>query len=65
MGETAPFWRFSADSYPDLEETVAVQPTLKKTDRSLNGSVSDTSRVHTFQMLLMLFASTGYSNSDL
>lgn len=23
MGEDAPFWRFSAASYPDLEETIS------------------------------------------
>ncbi|KAL3520459.1 hypothetical protein ACH5RR_018608 [Cinchona calisaya] len=44
MGETAPFWSFSAASYPDLEETVPVQPTLKNIDKSPNGNASDASR---------------------
>ncbi|KAJ0969349.1 hypothetical protein J5N97_022226 [Dioscorea zingiberensis] len=37
MGESAPFWRFSAASYPDLEEVVAPDALLRAT----NGSFSD------------------------
>ncbi|MQM03556.1 hypothetical protein Taro_036342 [Colocasia esculenta] len=29
MGETAPFWRFSAASYPDLEGSIPVDPVTK------------------------------------
>lgn len=30
MGEDAPFWRFSAASYPDLEESNTRTPLAKK-----------------------------------
>ncbi|KAA8544401.1 hypothetical protein F0562_022413 [Nyssa sinensis] len=36
MGESAPFWRFSAASYPDLEETMSVD-TLGARKRALDG----------------------------
>ncbi|KAF8402416.1 hypothetical protein HHK36_013371 [Tetracentron sinense] len=42
MGETAPFWRFSAASYPDLEGTTPVDDLVGNTNRTLNG-VSDLS----------------------
>ena len=35
MGASAPFWRFSADSYPDLEETMPIRTPLQNTE--LNG----------------------------
>ncbi|KAK9692237.1 hypothetical protein RND81_09G250800 [Saponaria officinalis] len=35
MGQTAPFWRFSAASYPDLEEK-AVDALVKSAKRSMN-----------------------------
>ena len=47
MGETAPFWRFSAASYPDLEGTVPAQPILKNRDTLSGGNSSDPPRVHT------------------
>ncbi|CAI9108411.1 OLC1v1007994C2 [Oldenlandia corymbosa var. corymbosa] len=37
MGESAPFWRFSAASYPDLEETMPVSTVLSTTKRTRNG----------------------------
>lgn len=44
MGETAPFWRFSAASYPDLQRTRAIgddsatkQIIKKHTNGNLNG----------------------------
>ncbi|KAL2941418.1 Acetolactate synthase small subunit 2 chloroplastic [Bienertia sinuspersici] len=37
MGETAPFWRFSAASYPDLEEK-PVAALVETTKRSINGN---------------------------
>lgn len=46
MGETAPFWRFSAASYPDLQETIPDRPTRKYIKRASNGSASDTSEVN-------------------
>ncbi|GAB2277143.1 Acetolactate synthase small subunit 1, chloroplastic [Dionaea muscipula] len=38
MGETAPFWRFSASSYPNLEEKIPVNELLESAKRSLNGN---------------------------
>lgn len=35
MGASAPFWRFSAASYPDLEETIPVGAPLRNVE--LNG----------------------------
>ncbi|CBI23353.3 hypothetical protein VitviT2T_010549 [Vitis vinifera] len=40
MGETAPFWRFSAASYPDLEETIPVNALVRNVKRPLNGNPS-------------------------
>eukprot|EP00262_Sarcandra_glabra_P012632 TRINITY_DN328_c2_g1_i1.p1 TRINITY_DN328_c2_g1~~TRINITY_DN328_c2_g1_i1.p1 ORF type:complete len:489 (-),score=76.63 TRINITY_DN328_c2_g1_i1:214-1680(-) len=34
MGETAPFWRFSAASYPDLEGTIPLNSLVETTNRS-------------------------------
>ncbi|KAL6976113.1 Acetolactate synthase small subunit 1, chloroplastic [Sarracenia purpurea var. burkii] len=42
MGETAPFWRYSAASYPDLEGTMPIDASARNTKRTLNGP-SDTS----------------------
>ncbi|XP_038880023.1 acetolactate synthase small subunit 2, chloroplastic-like isoform X2 [Benincasa hispida] len=39
MGETAPFWRFSAASYPDLEDSRPVDPFVGDAIQSLNGKV--------------------------
>ncbi|KAL5726305.1 acetolactate synthase [Ranunculus cassubicifolius] len=36
MGESAPFWRFSAASYPDLETSVPVDTVFRTTDRAPN-----------------------------
>ncbi|GAB4835336.1 Acetolactate synthase small subunit 2, chloroplastic [Ancistrocladus abbreviatus] len=44
MGETAPFWRFSASSYPDLEEKTPSNALLETAKRSLNGSHTTLSR---------------------
>ncbi|KAK6144927.1 hypothetical protein DH2020_021747 [Rehmannia glutinosa] len=47
MGETAPFWRFSAASYPDLEGTVPIEAsnTASKQviDKCTNGKLTATS----------------------
>ncbi|KAF6167737.1 hypothetical protein GIB67_017232, partial [Kingdonia uniflora] len=37
MGENAPFWRFSAASYPDLEGTMPIDAMAAPTPRVLNG----------------------------
>ncbi|XP_052173047.1 acetolactate synthase small subunit 1, chloroplastic isoform X2 [Diospyros lotus] len=42
MGESAPFWRYSAASYPDLEGTTPVDISVQKRKRTLDGD-SDTS----------------------
>ncbi|KAM7272623.1 hypothetical protein ACFE04_027286 [Oxalis oulophora] len=42
MGETAPFWRFSAASYPDLEKEINDKALIQK-KRSLNGNASASS----------------------
>jgi hypothetical protein len=47
MGETAPFWRFSAASYPDLERSAAIG-LVANANQSHNGNVSTSSRVCTF-----------------
>ncbi|XP_034211498.1 acetolactate synthase small subunit 1, chloroplastic-like isoform X2 [Prunus dulcis] len=44
MGETAPFWRFSAASYPDLEKSMAIDDLAVKANRSLNVDASTASR---------------------
>lgn len=47
MGETAPFWRFSAASYPDLEDSRPVDSFVGDAIQSFNGKVP-TSTVCTF-----------------
>ena len=42
MGESAPFWRFSAASYPDLEGEIQENISVETTNSILN-SESDTS----------------------
>ncbi|CAK9134616.1 unnamed protein product [Ilex paraguariensis] len=44
MGETAPFWRFSAASYPDLEGTNPVGSLMASTARPSSGNPSTTAR---------------------
>ncbi|PSR92828.1 Acetolactate synthase small subunit 1 like [Actinidia chinensis var. chinensis] len=44
LGETAPFWRFSAASYPDLEGTVPAGALLAKPSMALNGKPNTSSR---------------------
>lgn len=60
MGETAPFWRFSAASYPDLEEK-AINTAVKSAKRSItrdsgSSSVSeDLFLEHSTDFLLTFF----------
>ncbi|CAN6553241.1 unnamed protein product [Malus baccata var. baccata] len=44
MGATAPFWRFSADSYPDLEKSPSDGALAVKANRTLNGDAVTASR---------------------
>ncbi|KAJ6807513.1 acetolactate synthase small subunit 2, chloroplastic-like [Iris pallida] len=37
MGATAPFWRFSAASYPDLKGTVSASSLLMSTEKAIDG----------------------------
>lgn len=53
MGETAPFWRFSATSYPDLQETVPSDALLGNLTRPLNGNCSTSSSVSTLLLQLV------------
>lgn len=46
MGETAPFWRFSAASYPDLERTMSDDEVAVKPKHSANGAASIASQVY-------------------
>ncbi|EXC24930.1 hypothetical protein L484_011796 [Morus notabilis] len=43
MGETAPFWRFSASSYPDLERSVPVDGLVTNTNHSPNAASTSSS----------------------
>ncbi|XP_024045952.1 acetolactate synthase small subunit 1, chloroplastic isoform X3 [Citrus clementina] len=44
LGDTAPFWNFSAASYPDLEEKKRTGIVIPETNQSLNGNANvDTS----------------------
>uniref|UniRef100_A0A7N0U0T4 ACT domain-containing protein n=1 Tax=Kalanchoe fedtschenkoi TaxID=63787 RepID=A0A7N0U0T4_KALFE len=44
MGESAPFWRFSAASYPDLKETKLVDSIPTTVTEPVNGNLSASSR---------------------
>ncbi|KAK6915792.1 Acetolactate synthase, small subunit, C-terminal [Dillenia turbinata] len=44
MGESAPFWRFSAASYPDLEGTRPVDTAFRTSNKRLGSNVSNSSR---------------------
>lgn len=46
MGETAPFWRFSAASYPDLEKTMSDDDLVVKANRPTNSDASVASQVY-------------------
>lgn len=48
LGDTAPFWNFSAASYPDLEEKKRTGIFIPETNQSLNGNanVDTSSRVY-------------------
>ncbi|KAJ4800873.1 Acetolactate synthase small subunit [Rhynchospora pubera] len=43
IGASAPFWRFSAASYPDLEEPVLQKSGLSSMDKTVNGTIESSS----------------------
>lgn len=45
MGASAPFWRFSAASYPDLEDAMPVQSFAGAADRIIPGETDISSGV--------------------
>ena len=47
MGATAPFWRFSAASYPDLEKSTSDDDIAVKANGTLNSDAGTASRVYT------------------
>lgn len=48
MGETAPFWRFSAASYPDLEDSMPVNSVKKPTKIVFTSDSNSSSGVLSF-----------------
>ncbi|OMO59414.1 Acetolactate synthase, small subunit [Corchorus capsularis] len=72
MGESAPFWRFSAASYPDLQEIVPVSTLAGARDRSIineadisgGGDVYPVESSDVFTMNQVLDAHWGVLNAD-
>lgn len=58
MGETAPFWNFSAASYPDLERAVPNGAVVPKNNGSLNGNTSTSSGVYISESVLCSYFSS-------
>lgn len=61
MGETAPFWKFSAASYPDLEESIPVDAisnnkTPPSIEKPCNGTLNNVSKVYSKTDALQLFS---------
>ena len=48
MGETAPFWGFSAASYPDLKGRSTDRGVIRNAKRLLNGDANTYSKVCSF-----------------
>lgn len=49
MGESAPFWRFSAASYPDLEGAMSagtISRTIKRTPNGESMSMAEVCKLH-------------------
>lgn len=58
MGETAPFWRFSAASYPDLRATIPIKDdnvSKQIIGKNTNGKLNGVSGVHT--LLIFVYSS--------
>lgn len=72
MGESAPFWRFSAASYPDLEATMSADAVLRaakrirdeKSDTSTGGDVYPVEPADDFYVSPVLDAHWGVLNDD-
>lgn len=54
MGETAPFWRFSAASYPDLEGTRPVDAVMSTQNGIVNPDPTTSLRVCLYKAKFML-----------
>lgn len=48
IGESAPFWRFSAASYPDLGAPNLQKPILGSVDKTFNGTIESSPRVSVY-----------------
>lgn len=48
IGESAPFWRFSAASYPDLGTPNLEKPILGSVDKTVNGTIESSSGVSAY-----------------
>ncbi|XP_022149113.1 acetolactate synthase small subunit 2, chloroplastic-like [Momordica charantia] len=46
LGASAPFWRYSAASYPDLEEMMAVNASMGTENKAFNSELSESGPVH-------------------
>lgn len=57
MGESAPFWRYSAASYPDLEGAMPVDPFVGKRKTTLKGESDTSVRVSVYIDLYLLILS--------
>ncbi|KAJ6840488.1 acetolactate synthase small subunit 2, chloroplastic-like [Iris pallida] len=72
MGSTAPFWRFSAASYPDLDGTTSASPLLRSTDKAIvedlelssGGDVYPVEPYNVFSMNQILDAHWGILHDD-
>ncbi|KAG8369389.1 hypothetical protein BUALT_Bualt14G0006100 [Buddleja alternifolia] len=72
MGESAPFWRFSAASYPDLEEARPVntvsrtikQTSIEKSDTSIGGDVYPVESADDISINQVLDAHWGVLNDE-
>lgn len=60
MGETAPFWRFSAASYPDLEETIPTNALFRNVKRSLNGNSNTSPGVFIYLFIFFVHSTSEY-----
>lgn len=60
MGETAPFWRFSAASYPDLERPMSNRAFIGSTNQLSDNDARTSSGVLTLTMM-----SNNHSVSDI
>lgn len=57
MGESAPFWRFSAASYPDLEVAMSANTVAGTTKKTSNGESMSMAEVCNFSGLCLFLCS--------